>query len=74
MEKVLAGIGAFHRELIESFVRGFFLEGRLEAAAAIARAYRSEEGQAVLWENGSPRAFESSPWFELLEMGKKISP
>ena len=73
MNRALEGIGAFHAELIENYVRGFFLEGRGEAAAAIARAYRTEAGQAVVWANGSPRPFEGAVWRALWEMGVNLS-
>lgn len=72
MMKVLEGIGAFHAGLIEGYVMGYFLEGRAEAAEAIARAYKSEAGQAVVWANGSPRSFEAQPWKALWEMGQKM--
>ena len=69
MKKALEGIGAFHAGQIEWFVVAHFAEGRMEAAAAIARAYRTEAGQAVLFANGSPRPFEGAPWRALWEMG-----
>ena len=73
MNRALEGIGAFHAELIENYVRGFFLEGRGEAIEAIARAYRTEAGQAALWANGSPRAFEAGPWPTLWRMGMEMA-
>jgi hypothetical protein len=73
MMKEVEGLGAFHAELVEAYVRGYFMEGRAEAAAAIVRAYRTEAGQAVLWANGSPRRFEAGPWRALWEMGVNLS-
>ena len=73
MKKALEGIGAFHAGQIEWFVVAHFDEGRMEAAAAIARAYRTEAGQAVVWGNGSPRALEGRVWMALWEMGVNLS-
>ena len=73
MKKALEGIGAFHAAQIEWYVVAHFAEGRAEAAEAIARAYRTEAGQAALWENGSPRAFEGAVWRALFWMGMEMA-
>lgn len=70
--KVLEGIGSYHAELIEWYARAHFNEGRAEAIQAIAKAYKSEEGQAALWKNGSPLRGEGAPWSELWKIGSAM--